>query len=72
VKALPVSLGADERRIDGKAVAADQPFGDAALNRLLEQLAKKVTVAKAAVPVLGSKVEWSGTVPSSPKRQNQR
>jgi len=52
-EALAVGLGADEARIDRKAIPADQPLGHAALHRRLEQLAQQIAVAEAAVPVLG-------------------
>ena len=47
-----MNVGADEARIDREALAADQPFGHAALDRHLEQVAKQVAVAEAAVAVL--------------------
>lgn len=50
---MAVGVGLDHRRVDGKAFAANQTFGDAARDRLLEQAAQKVAVAEAAVPVLG-------------------
>ena len=51
-RALPVGVGPDQAGIDREALAADQPFLDAAPDRRLEQLAQEIAVAEAAVPVL--------------------
>jgi hypothetical protein len=69
--ALTMRIRYDHAGIDGKALAADQTFSHAASNHRLEQLAQKVGIAEPAVARLG-KVEWSGTSPSRPRRQNQR
>jgi hypothetical protein len=49
---LTIGVCADKARIDGKAVASDQSFGDAALHCRLEQSTQKVVLTKATVPVL--------------------
>ena len=51
-RSLPVNIGADKTCIDCEAFAANQPFGHAALDGHLEQLAQQVAVAEAAMPVL--------------------
>ena len=50
-RALLVGIGRDETCVDREAVAADQAFGKAALDRRLEQVPQNVALAEAAVPV---------------------
>lgn len=45
-------IGLDQATIDGKALATDQPFGDAAGEHTLEQAAQEIAVAEAAVTIL--------------------
>ena len=61
----------DQTGVDGKAFTADQSGVDAALQNGLEQPPQQIALAEAAMAVL-RKVEWSGTEPSSPNRQNHR
>src|SRR4029434_3579939 len=49
---LPVCLGPDQAGVDGKALAADQTFPDAAPHHRLEQAAQQITLAETPVPVL--------------------
>lgn len=51
-RALFFGIGPDQAGIDREALAADEPLGDAAPNRRLEQFAQKITVTEAAMPVL--------------------
>ena len=51
-RVLAVGVGLDHRCVDREALAADQPFRDAAGDRQLEQLAEQIALPKAAVPVL--------------------
>ena len=51
-EALTIGLGADEARIDGKAVAPDQSFGHAALHCRLEQLTQQIAVTETPMSVL--------------------
>ena len=69
--ALLVGVGRDQAGIDRKALAADQPLLDAASHDGLEQLAQQSLSRKRPCRFF-EKVEWSGTLPSSPSRQNQR
>ena len=51
-RTLAVGIGLDQAGIDRKALAADQPLGDAARDGRLEQLAQQIAVTQAAVAVL--------------------
>src|SRR4051812_49537873 len=51
-RVLAVRVGLDHRRVDREALAADEPFRDAAGDRRLEQLAEQIALAKATMPVL--------------------
>ncbi len=51
-QALPVGIGLDQAGIDREAIAADQPFGHAALDHRLEHLTQQIAIAEAAMPVL--------------------
>ena len=50
---LAAHIGAHEAAIDCEPFAANQPLGNAARHRRLEQLAQDVAVAEATMPVLG-------------------
>src|SRR5579872_5067460 len=50
--ALPVGIRLDHARIDREALAADQPFGDAALYGRFQHLAQQIARAETAVPAL--------------------
>jgi len=47
-----VHIGPDDARVDREALAADQPFRDAALHDRLKELAERIAVAEPAVSVL--------------------
>jgi len=47
-----VGVGLDKARIDGKALAADEPGGDARQYDTLEDVAQHVAIAEAPMPVL--------------------
>ena len=51
-RVLAVGVRLDHRRVDREALAADEPFRDAAGDRRLEQLAEQIALAKATMPVL--------------------
>src|SRR5215212_8408210 len=50
-RVLAVGVRLDHRRVDREALAADEPFRDAAGDRRLEQLAEQIALAKATMPV---------------------
>src|SRR3546814_19305642 len=52
-RVLAVGVGLDHRCVYCETLAAHQPLGNTARDGLLEQLAEKVAVTEAAVPVLG-------------------
>lgn len=68
---VPVRVGLDQAGINCKTFAADQTLVDAAAQGHFEQLSQQITVAEPAC-LFFEKVEWSGTSPSSPRRQNHR
>jgi hypothetical protein len=49
---MRTGIGPDDRGIGAKAVAADQPFRDAARQNALKELAKQIAVAEPAMAVL--------------------
>lgn len=61
----------DHARVDSEAFAADQILRHAAPQHRLEQLPQQITVAE-TVMALFEKVDWSGTSPPKPSRQNLR
>lgn len=72
---LAVNIGAHEAVIDREAFAANQSLGNAARHSSFEQLAQTSLSRKrphATLDRFFEKVEWSGTSPSCPRRQNQR
>ena len=68
---LAVRVGFDQTGIDSKTFTTDQPFGHTTAHYSLEHVPKHITVTQAAMTFL-EKVEWSGTSPSRPNRQNHR
>ena len=50
---LPVGVGLDEARIDGKSFTSDQPLLNTALEDILEYATKEIALAEAAMSVLG-------------------
>ena len=70
-RALLVGISRNQAGIDRKSGPLDQPFCHAAPDHGLEQLSQQIAVTEAAMPILEN-VEWSGTSPSRPSRQNQR
>jgi putative transposase len=68
---MQVGVGLDHAGIDREPLAANQPLGHAAPHGRLEHLGKR-SLARKRLCRFFEKVEWSGTAPSSPSRQNQR
>jgi len=49
---MRAGVGPDDRGIGAKAVAADQPFSDAARQNMFEEVTKQIAVAEPAMAVL--------------------
>jgi len=67
---LSVSTGLDQAGIDQSFLRQSDPRRAPAQNGF-EEPSQQIAIAEATMPVL-REVEWSGTSPSSPRRQNQR
>src|SRR5438046_2723521 len=66
-RALLVGIGSNQAGIDRKGSPVDQPFGDAAPDHSLEQLAQQIAIAEAAMPILGEgRVLWHLAVEPEP------
>ena len=66
---LPVCIGLDQAGIDGKTLAAHQALGHAAPYHHLEDMAQKIAVAEAAVPVLREgRVVWNFALQAKPAK----
>jgi len=67
VPALAIGISADQAAINGKALTANEPLGEAALDGHFEQAAQQIAVAKAPVPVFREgRVVGNSTVQAKP------
>ena len=70
-RALFVCIRSDQAGINCKSFRTNRPLSEAAFHYRLEHMPQDVTLPEPAMGFF-EKLDWSGTLPSRPRRQNQR